>query len=263
MTSKIKDTFSEIKAENRKALITYIVSGDPDLETTLEIMHTMVKEGADIIELGIPFTDPMAEGISIQKGHERALKKGASLIDALQLVTQFRSSNKKTPIVFMGYMNTFESLGAQVFMTEAVSAGVDGILIVDMPPEESGDFSDHAIKNNIDIIRLIAPTTSLDRAIKISSQSSGYIYYISVKGITGASNIDADDVKNKVGVLQTFTDLPIAIGFGIKDAISASSVKDIADGIVAGSVFVDLIGEGNDVLNRVAKKTKELKEVLG
>ena len=262
MSSKIKEVFSQVHAENRKALITYLVSGDPDHKTTLDIMHAMVGEGADIIELGIPFSDPMAEGVSIQKGHERALEKGASLNDTFKLVKEFRLSDKKTPIVFMGYMNTFESLGAKLFMEEAVAVDLDGILIVDMPPEESSDFSREATKANIDIIRLIAPTTSSSRAKKICSQCSGYVYYISVKGITGAANLDADDVKDKVSELRLHTDLPIAIGFGIKDAASASSVKDVADGIVAGSVFVDLIGEGDDIVDKVFLKTKELSEVL-
>jgi tryptophan synthase alpha chain len=159
-------------------------------------------------------------------------------------------------------MNTFESLGAKLFMEEAVAVDLDGILIVDMPPEESSDVSREAAKANIDIIRLIAPTTSSSRAKKICSQCSGYVYYISVKGITGAANLDADDVKDKVSELRLHTDLPIAIGFGIKDAASASSVKDVADGIVAGSVFVDLIGEGDDIIDKVSLKTKELFEVL-
>ena len=215
MTSKIKEVFSNIKAEKRKALITYIVSGDPDTETTIEIMNSMVRQGTDIIELGIPFSDPMAEGISIQKGHERALEKGASLSGAFELLKKFRVNDEKTPIVFMGYMNTFESLGANKFMLEAVKASLDGILIVDMPPEESSNFSIEAEKVGVDIIRLIAPTTSSSRAKKICSQCSGYVYYISVKGITGASNINADEVKAKVSELRSHTDLPIAIGFGL------------------------------------------------
>tara|TARA_X000000368_G_scaffold15401_1_gene12198 strand:- start:605 stop:1396 length:792 start_codon:yes stop_codon:yes gene_type:complete len=262
LSSKIKEVFSKVHAQNRKALITYIVSGDPDHKTTIDIMHAMVGEGADIIELGIPFSDPMAEGVSIQKGHERALEKGASLNDTFELVKEFRLSDKKTPIVFMGYMNTFESLGAKLFMEKAVAVDLDGILIVDMPPEESSDFSREATKANIDIIRLIAPTTSSSRAKKICSQCSGYVYYISVKGITGAANLDADDVKDKVSELRLHTDLPIAIGFGIKDAASASSVKDVADGIVVGSVFVDLIGEADNIIDKVSLKTKELSEVL-
>jgi len=262
LSSKIKEVFAEIKAQKRKALITYLVSGDPDSKTTLNIMHRMVEEGADIIELGIPFSDPMAEGVSIQRGHERALENGTSLNDSFDLVRKFRLTNNYTPIVFMGYMNTFESLGADLFMQQASESELDGILIVDTPPEESSDFSIAAKKANIDIIRLIAPTTSPSRAKKICSQCSGYVYYISVKGITGARNMDSVDVQNKVGELRQHTDLPIAIGFGIKDAASASSVMGVADGIVAGSVFVDLIGEGDNIIDRVGAKTKELSEVL-
>ena len=200
--TKIKEVFDTIKAEDRKALINYIVVGDPDLKTTLEVMKVMVNEGVDIIELGIPFSDPMAEGVSIQKGHERALEKGTTITDAFSLVESFREINKETPLVFMGYMNTFESLGAEKFMSEALRVGLDGLLIVDMPPEESSDFTLQAKKNDIDIIRLIAPTTSLDRASNICSKSSGYVYYISVKGITGAANLDSADANQKVQELS-------------------------------------------------------------
>ena len=260
--TKIKEVFDTIKAEDRKALINYIVVGDPDLKTTLEVMKVMVNEGVDIIELGIPFSDPMAEGVSIQKGHERALEKGTTITDAFSLVESFREINKDTPLVFMGYMNTFESLGAEKFMKEALRVGLDGLLIVDMPPEESSDFTLQAKKNDIDIIRLIAPTTSLDRASNICSKSSGYVYYISVKGITGAANLDSADAKQKVQELKGLTELPVVIGFGIKDAQSAISVKDAADGVVVGSVFVDLVGEGGDILEKVTKKTRELSEAL-
>jgi tryptophan synthase alpha chain len=262
LSSRIKEIFSRVKTENRKALINYIVSGDPNLETTLDIMNAMVEEGVDIIELGVPFSDPMAEGVSIQKGHERALENGTSLRDTFKLVEKFRETNVETAIVFMGYMNTFESLGAQEFMIEADKVGLDGILIVDMPPEESSDFTKYAEERSIDIIRLIAPTTSSARSKIICSQASGYIYYISVKGITGAGNLDAEDVKINVKELRQHTNLPIAIGFGIKDSASASSVKEVADGIVVGSVFVDLIGEGGDILKKVKGKTKELSEAL-
>ena len=255
---RIKKKFDELLSNDSKALITYIVAGDPDLDTTFNIMNCMVEEGADIIEIGIPFSDPMAEGISIQKGHERALLNKTSIKDALNLVSKFRRSNESTPIVFMGYMNTFESMGVKEFCKEASSQGVDGLLIVDMPPEESTEFSIEAKNNQIDVIRLIAPTTDISRVKEICDLSSGYIYYISVKGITGSNDLDSEDVNQKVKLLSSKTDLPIAIGFGIKDSDSALSVKDLADGIVAGSVFVDLIGEGGDTISKVAKKTKEL-----
>ena len=200
LMKRIKKKFDELSSNDSKALITYIVAGDPDLDTTFNIMNCMVEEGADIIEIGIPFSDPMAEGISIQKGHERALLNKTSIKDALNLVSKFRRSNESTPIVFMGYMNTFESMGVK----------------------------------------------------EICDLSSGYIYYISVKGITGSNDLDSEDVKQKVNLLGSATDLPIAIGFGIKDSDSALSVKDLADGIVAGSVFVDLIGEGGDTITKIA-----------
>jgi len=260
--NRIKTTFDALSSNDSKALITYIVAGDPDLETTLNIMNCMVEEGADIIEIGIPFSDPMAEGVSIQKGHERSLLNNTSINDALNLVSKFRKSNKTTPIVFMGYMNTFESMGVKEFCKAAASQGLDGLLIVDMPPEESSEFSTEAKNNGIDVIRLIAPTTNISRVKEICDVSSGYIYYISVKGITGSNDLDSEDVKQKVKLLGGETDLPIAIGFGIKDSDSALSVKDLADGIVAGSVFVDLIGEGGDTITKIAKKTKELSAAI-
>jgi tryptophan synthase alpha chain len=256
--NRIKNKFEELSSNNSKALITYTVAGDPDLDTTLSIMNCMAEEGADIIEIGIPFSDPMAEGVSIQRGHERALLNKVSIKDSLSLVSKFRKSNKTTPVVFMGYMNPFESMGVKHFCKAAASNGVDGILIVDMPPEESTEFSIEAKNNGIDVIRLIAPTTDISRAKEICGLSSGYIYYISVKGITGSNDLDSEDVKEKVGLLSNETDLPIAIGFGIKDSKSALSVKDLADGIVAGSVFVDLISEGGDTISKIASKTKEL-----
>ena len=256
--NRIKTAFNELSLNDSKALITYIVAGDPDLDTTLNIMNCMVEEGADIIEIGIPFSDPMAEGVSIQKGHERALLNKTSIKDALNLISKFRKSNRTTPIVLMGYMNTFESMGVKEFCKAAADQGVDGLLIVDMPPEESAEFSTEAENNGLDVIRLIAPTTDISRVKQICDLSSGYIYYISVKGITGSNDLDSEDVKQKVNLLGSATDLPIAIGFGIKDSDSALSVKDLADGIVAGSVFVDLIGEGGDTISKIANKTKEL-----
>ena len=256
--NRIKTTFDELSSNDSKALITYIVAGDPDLDTTLNIMNCMVEEGADIIEIGIPFSDPMAEGVSIQRGHERALLNNTNIKDALSLVSKFRQSNKRTPIVFMGYMNPFESMGVKEFCKAASMNGVDGMLIVDMPPEESTEFSVEAKNSGIDIIRLIAPTTDISRAKEICNLSSGYIYYISVKGITGSNDLDSEDVKQKVKLLRNETDLPIAIGFGIKDSDSALSVRDLADGIVAGSVFVDLIGEGGGIISKISTKTKEL-----
>ena len=192
---RIQKTFSELEKLNRKALIGYIVAGDPDLASTANAMELMVSEGVDVIELGIAFSDPMAEGPSIQRGHERALLNETSLERVLELVKSFK--DQKTPIVLMGYMNPFESMGSKGFTRKASENGVDGVLIVDMPVEESGEFTKQTRKLGIDVIRLIAPTTSESRIKKICAEASGFVYYISLKGITGANSINVEEVKGK------------------------------------------------------------------
>ncbi len=261
--NRIQKTFSKLKERNAEALISYLVAGDPDIPTTLEIMNTMVEKGADILELGIAFSDPMAEGPSIQRAHERALENDITLEDVLDLVKEFRKSDLATPIVFMGYMNPFEAMGATNFCKKAKDHGVDGILLVDMPPEESHEFTHAAKISEIDIIRLVAPTTDIERVKKICHEASGYIYYISVKGITGAGTFDPSDVKDKVNSLKSITKLPVVIGFGIKDAASVSLVKGLSDGIVVGSSLVDLISEGKaNVTGRISSKMEELTKAL-
>tara|TARA_B100000029_G_C17349219_1_gene878224 strand:- start:270 stop:944 length:675 start_codon:yes stop_codon:yes gene_type:complete len=223
----------------------------------------MVREGVHIIELGIAFSDPMAEGPSIQQGHERALSNSISLTKTLDLVNTFREKDKKTPVVLMGYMNTFEAIGSNSFSIKAKENGVDGILIVDMPLEESEQFSEYTSKNGIDLIRLIAPTTEESRIKKICSKASGYIYYISLKGITGANSLNPEEVKNKVSKLKELTDLPIVIGFGIKDGKSASKMRDLADGVVVGSALVDIMGgDKGEIVNHLSIKIKELSQAL-
>ena len=261
--NRIQNTFVKLKEQDQKALITYLVVGDPDVTTTLELMNTMVDEGADILELGISFSDPMAEGPSIQKAHERALEEKTTLNDALDVAKEFRKNNSTTPIVFMGYMNPFEAMGAREFCKKAKECGVDGILLVDMPPEESGEFSEYSKVHGIDIIRLIAPTTDNERVEKICLNASGYIYYISVKGITGSGSLDFLDIEKKVHNLKLKTDIPVVIGFGIKDSATVDLVKNLSDGIVVGSVLVDLIAEGKDgVTDKIAIKMKELTRAL-
>ena len=260
---RIQKTFSELEKLNRKALIGYIVAGDPDLASTASAMELMVSEGVDVIELGIAFSDPMAEGPSIQRGHERALLNETSLERVLELVKSFRKKDQKTPIVLMGYMNPFESMGSKVFTRKASENGVDGVLIVDMPLEESGEFTKQTRKLGIDVIRLIAPTTSESRIKKICAEASGFVYYISLKGITGANSINVEEVKGKVGILRDLTKLPVVIGFGIKDGVTASSVRDLADGIVVGSVFVDIMGGHKDKIEKeLSIKIKDLSEAL-
>tara|TARA_Y100000590_G_scaffold140605_2_gene161358 strand:+ start:16373 stop:17164 length:792 start_codon:yes stop_codon:yes gene_type:complete len=260
---RIEGIFSDLAKLRKKALVGYIVSGDPDISTTLEAMHLMVKEGVHVLELGVAFSDPMAEGPSIQKGHERALSNNISLIQTLELVNTFREKDEKTPVVLMGYMNTFEAIGSKSFSIKAKESGVDGILIVDMPLEESEQFSEHTSQNGIDLIRLIAPTTEESRIRKICSKASGYIYYISLKGITGANSINPVEVKNRVSKLKELTDLPIVIGFGIKDGKSASTMRNLADGVVVGSALVDIMGGNKDEIgNHLSIKIKNLLEGL-
>ena len=258
--SLIQSTIDQCQRSGRKAIIPYIVAGDPWYEVTVPAMHSLVDAGADIIELGVPFSDPMAEGPTIQIGHERALANQTSLNDVFQMVSDFRKKDKKTPIVLMGYANPIEVMGYQSFAEEAVKAGVNGVLTVDMPPEEAEEINKIFQSNNLDTILLIAPTTSDVRAKKICSIASGYIYYVSLKGVTGAANIDTSNVKEKVNLIKKNTTIPICVGFGIKDAKSASEVSSYSDGVVIGSVLVDSMGDCVGMNSRDDNAAKKVSE---
>ena len=260
---RISKTFSELEKQKKKALIAYIVAGDPDLSCTLKSMHLMVSEGVNIIELGVAFSDPMAEGPSIQRGHERALIEKTSLEDILKLVMCFRETNKNTPVVLMGYMNPFRAMGCKIFSCEASQSGVDGLLIVDMPPEESNEFTKETRKLRIDIIRLVPTTTKESRIKTICSEASGYVYYISLKGTTGANSIDIKELEKKVSVVKSLTNLPVVIGFGIKDGKTVTSLRNLADGIVVGSTLVDIMGGQKDRIEKdLSIKIKDLSRSL-
>lgn len=237
--SRIAKRFQELKSQHKKALIPYVVAGDPDLDFTLVLMHQMVSAGASIIELGIPFSDPMADGPTIQLGHERALKNKVSLHDVLSLVKNFREQDLETPIVLMGYLNPFEIFGYEKFAAAASEAGVDALLIVDLPPEEASTFKLALTKNNMDLIFLIAPTTTKQRIALITQQASGFLYYVSLKGVTGAANIDIKEVQEKLSEIRSISQLPINVGFGIKDGQSAAQLSKFADGVVVGSKLVE------------------------
>ena len=241
--SRITGCFDTLKASGRKALIPYLTAGDPDKGTTLALMHALVANGADIIELGFPFTDPTSDGPVIQRAVERALAHNTSLKDVLGIVKQFRETNTETPVVLMGYLNPVQCMGYQVFCDGAVDAGVDGVLIVDMPPEESHDLKVILDETVLDSIFLVAPTTSDERAREICTQSSGYVYYVSLKGVTGAGNLDIDSVKQNLARVRANTDLPVGVGFGIKDAKSARLIAEIADAVVVGSALINRIEE--------------------
>lgn len=262
--NRITTTLDALKAEGRKALVTYIVNGDPTPETTLLTLHSMVSNGADIIEIGVPFSDPMAEGPTIQRAHERALVHGISLTSTLDLVAQFRKTNATTPIVLMGYANPVERMGYAKFAKAAAVAGIDGLLTVDLPPEESADLDVELKAAGIHNIFLIAPTTADARIAHVTASASGFIYYVSLKGVTGAGHLDVESVITKVAAIRKTTDLPVMVGFGIKDGVSAKAASQSAEGAVVGSVLVALMAEGSAeaIAQKVGEKVGEIRQGL-
>ena len=241
--SLIGKRFEERLAAGRKVLIPYITAGDPNPAVSVPLMHRMVLAGADIIELGVPFSDPMAEGPVIQKAMERSLEQGTSIEQVLAMVAEFRQSDTQTPVVLMGYLNPVEVMGYECFAEKAAAAGVDGILTVDIPPEEADDYIKAMKNKGLDCIFLIAPTTNEKRMAKISHAGGGFIYYVSVKGVTGAGHLNTDEVSDKVELIKSVSDLPVGVGFGINDADSARRVASVADAVVVGSAIVRRIEE--------------------
>ena len=236
----------QLRAQGRKALVPYVVAGDPRPDATVAIMHALVEGGADIIELGVPFSDPMAEGPVIQLAHERALVHHVSLRQVLDMVRTFRERDAETPVVLMGYANPVEVMGYEAFANQASAAGVDGLLTVDMPPEEAGDLNTHLKRVGIDNIFLLAPTTTPERIARIAALATGYLYYVSLKGVTGAASLNVDEVTEKANLIRGITQLPLCVGFGIKDAASAEAIAGVADGVVVGSALVSaLVGLGD------------------
>jgi tryptophan synthase alpha chain len=233
--------FADLKAQNRKAVVAYIVAGDPMPEMTLPLMLALVDAGIDVIEVGVPFSDPMSEGPIIQRAHERALSHHTSIHNALEVVAQFRQQNQTTPIVLMGYANPIERTGYERFTKECVQAGVDGLITVDLPPEEVGPLNEHLRAAGMDNIFLISPTTPEPRVGHICALASGFIYYVALKGVTGAGNLDVAEVAANLERVRRHTDLPLAVGFGIKDRHSAAAIARVADGVVVGSALVDII----------------------
>lgn len=240
--SRLSECFAGLKSSNKKALVTYIVNGDPTPDITLKAMHTMVEAGADVVELGVPFSDPMAEGPVIQKGHERALVHRTSLTGTLALVHEFRKTNQKTPVVLMGYANPVERMGYKAFTKAAVDSGVDGLLTVDLPPEEAADLHGLLQTEGLECIFLLAPTSTEARVKQVLELAGGFIYYVSLKGVTGANNLDIASVETKLMQIRQNSALPVMVGFGIKDGASAKAVGQFADGVVVGSALVEIIG---------------------
>jgi tryptophan synthase alpha chain len=237
--SRIAGRFQQLAEQGRTALIPYIVAGDPGLDVTVGLMHALVKNGADIIEVGVPFSDPMAEGPVIQLGHERALANGTSLRNVLEMVTEFRQRDSDTPVLLMGYANPVNHMGYAAFADAAALAQVDALLTVDIPPEEVDGVNTELRRVGMDNIFLVAPTTPDERVARIAEQASGFIYYVSLKGVTGAGHLDPAEVATRIAGIKSHSDLPVAVGFGIKDAASARSVAAVADGVVVGSALVN------------------------
>ena len=250
--TRIDDTFARLKREGKKAFVSYIMGGDPDAETSLAVMKGLPAAGVDIIELGMPFTDPMADGPTIQLAGQRALDKGMTMDAVLDMVRAFRAGDTTTPIVLMGYYNPIYSRGVERFLTEAKTAGIDGLIVVDLPPEEDDELCIPAQKAGINFIRLATPTTDAKRLPKVLQNTSGFVYYVSITGITGAAAAEAADVAPEVARIKASTDLPIIVGFGISTPDSARAIASVADGCVVGSAIVKDIGAGKPVAEVLA-----------
>jgi tryptophan synthase alpha chain len=243
-THRIAERFRQLRAAGKRALIPYAVAGHPTHDSTLATMHAMVDGGADIIELGVPFSDPMADGPVIQRATEAALANGTRLRDVLAAVTSFRQTDSQTPVVLMGYLNPIERMGTQAFAQAAEAAGVDGVLVVDLPPEEADELVPVWRAHGIDPIFLLAPTSTPDRIAAVAKAASGYVYYVSLNGVTGAALIDLDAVLARVEQIQAVTGLPVGVGFGIRDAATAKAIAARADAIVIGSKLIQIIEDG-------------------
>jgi tryptophan synthase alpha chain len=236
--SRIAGRFAELSAQRRKGLIPYIAAGDPAPELTVPLMHALAAAGADVIELGVPFSDPMADGPVIQRATERAIRQGVGLKQTLGFVAEFRQQDARTPVVLMGYANPIEHMGREAFARAAAQAGVDGVLVVDYPPEECEDFAAAMKSAGIDPIFLLAPTSTDDRIARVARVASGYLYYVSLKGITGAGNLDVAAVAARIPLIKARANVPVGVGFGIRDAASARAVAGVADAVVVGSRII-------------------------
>jgi tryptophan synthase alpha chain len=236
--SRISQRFETLSQQGRTALVPFVTAGDPEPSVTVPLMHAMVAAGADLIELGVPFSDPMADGPVIQRSSERALEHHVSLHDVLGMVQSFRADDRETPVIFMGYLNPIEIMEYDSFATQARRSGVDGALVVDAPPEESHDLVTTLREVELDLVYLLAPTSTEERIRKIAEVASGFVYYVSVKGVTGAGHLNVDEVAAKLEPIRRLIDLPVGVGFGIKDAETAARVARVADAVIVGSAIV-------------------------
>lgn len=264
--SRIATRFKELKQANRKGLITFVTAGDPEPSATVAFMHAMVAGGADILELGVPFSDPMAEGPVIQRASERALLHNVSLRDVMAMVVEFRLQDQTTPVVLMGYLNPVEMMGYEVFAKAAAEAGVDAAITVDLPPEEARPYIDALRRYDLDPIFLLAPTSTEERIARIGEQASGFVYYVSLKGVTGAALIDVAEVAAKMDEIRLGVDIPVAVGFGINTPETAAQVASVADAVVIGSAVVKIVekneGEISDVAAAVTSYLASIRAAL-
>lgn len=262
--SRIAQCFAQLKQHNRKALIPFITAGDPTPALTVPLMHALVAAGADILELGVPFSDPMADGPTIQRASERALLHHVGLKDILGMVITFRKSNTTTPVVLMGYANPIEVMGYEKFASQAQAAGVDGVLTVDYPPEECGEFLDCLARHELDPIFLLAPTSVDERVAAVARAARGFVYYVSLKGVTGAANLDLSEVEKRIAQLRRQIALPIGVGFGIRDGATAKAMAAFADAVVIGSRIVQEIegAPAEAVVSRVATLVKSIRTTM-
>ena len=264
--SRIATCFAVLREAKRTALVPFITAGDPHPTVTVPLMHTLVEQGADIIELGVPFSDPMADGPVIQRASERALEHNTSLTDVLAMVEAFRKTDQKTPVILMGYLNPIEVMGYENFAKAAEAAGADGVLTVDIPPEEGADFIPMMKSHGIDPIYLLAPTSTPDRIKKITASADGFVYYVALKGVTGAGHLDLAAVKERIALIRSITDMPVGVGFGIKDAETAKAMGALADAVVVGSAIVSLVeqhaGDADKIREAVGGLVAEIRGAI-
>ena len=262
--NRIAQTFAVLQSNHKKALIPFITAGDPDPALTVDLMHCLVDAGSDIIELGVPFSDPMADGPTIQRSSERALKHHVGLINVIEMVSEFRRRNTQTPVVLMGYANPVEAMGYEKFAVKAKDAGIDGVLTVDYPPEECEDWVKCLEQHDIDAIFLLSPTTSQSRIQQVAKLAKGYIYYVSLKGVTGASHLDLKNVESMLTKLRASVSIPIGVGFGIRDGSTASAVAELADAVVIGSRIIEEIecSSQPEVLDNVGRLIASMRKAI-
>ena len=262
--SRLAQRFAQLKAQNKKALVSYIMAGDPSPEVTVSLVHDMVAAGVDILEIGLPFSDPMADGPVIALAAERALAGGTSTLDVMAMVKEFRQKDQQTPVVLMGYLNPAEVIGYETFIKTAHDAGVDGLILVDLPPEEAGEFDKILRQYEMDQIFLLAPTSTDERIQHVIRQARGFIYYVSLKGVTGAATLDTQSAAERIAKIKQYTDLPVGVGFGSSEAASAKAMGAVADAVIVGSAFVKLFASLSPEQAHVAvvEKVQELRAAL-